>query len=89
MGLEGAALFAAGELFLATIAGLLETRVEVSDGSLGSGFAAGVLDSSFAVGSSETLMVSCASDRVEVRDQSSRTAIWIAKDAAKKTASRR
>ena len=89
IGLEVTALFACGELFLATIAGLLETRVEASDGGLESCFAAGLLDSSLAVGSNETLIVSCASDRVEVRDQSSRTAMWIAKEAAKKTARRR
>ena len=89
MGLELTALFASGELFLATIAGLLGSRAGASGGSLESCFGAGVLDSSFAVGSSETLICSCASDRVAVRDQSSRTAMWIAKDAAKKLASGR
>ena len=89
VGLDGTALFTSGELFLATIAGALESRVGASEGSLERCFAAGALDSSFAVGSNETLIFSCASDRVEVRDQSSRTATWIAKDAAKKPANRR
>ena len=88
-GLDVTALFTSSELFLATIAGPRESRLGASDGSLERCFAAGVLDSSFAVGSSETLIFSCASERVEVRDQTSRTATWIAKDAAKKPANRR
>ena len=88
IGLDVTALFTSGELFLAIIAGPVEGRVGASDGSLERCFAAGVLDSAFALGSSDTVIFSCATDRVEVRDQSSSTAKWIAKDAAKKPASR-
>ena len=73
----------------ALIAGDRELRVGTSGGSELNWLAAGALASSFAAGSSDTLIFSCGARRMEVCDQDSSTAIWITKDAAKNPASGR
>jgi hypothetical protein len=87
--LAGADLFTSGEFFFAMIAGDREGRVGVCRGSSLNWLARGPLGSSFAAGSSDTLIFSCGARRMEVCDQNSSTAIWITKDAAKKPASGR
>jgi hypothetical protein len=87
--LAGADLFTSGEFFFAMIAGDRELRVGTSGGSELNWLAAGALASSFAAGSSDTLIFSCGARRMEVCDQSSRNAIWMTNDAAKKPASGR
>lgn len=71
------------------IAGDGKVLVGACGGSLLNCLAAGPLASSFAAGSSDTLMFSCGARRMEVCDQSSSTAIWMTKDAAKKPANGR
>jgi hypothetical protein len=88
--LPGSDLFTRGVFFFAMIAGVRELRVGaccVAGGRLNWSLV-GALDSSSA-GSKETLIFSCGARRIEVCDQSSRTARWIAKDAAKNPASDR
>lgn len=84
--LTGAGLFASGELFFAMSAGERELRIGTSGGRELNWSAAGALASSFAAGSSDTLIFSCGARRMEVCDQSSRNAIWMINDAAKKPA---
>ena len=88
-GLAGADLFTSGEFFFARIAGDRELRVGTSGGSELNWLAVGALASSFAAGSSDTLIFSCGGRRMEVCDQSNRNAIWMTNDAAKKPASGR
>jgi hypothetical protein len=84
----GGDLFNSGELFFAMIAGVREVRVGAR-GDISLGWLAGGALASSVAGSSDTLIFSCGAGRTEVCDQSSRTAIWTAKDAAKKPASDR
>ena len=85
---SGADLFTADEFLFAIIAGDRKFRVGACGGSWRNWLDAGALGCSSA-GSSETVIFSCGTRRVEVCDQSSRTARWRAKDAAKNVVSDR
>lgn len=87
--LAGADPFASGELFRAMLVGARETRAGACCDDLLVCFAPEALDSSFNVGSSDTVIFSGGIERVEGRAQSSIAAMWTARDAAKKPASGR
>jgi len=88
LGRSGADLFTADEFRFAIIAGDRKFRVGACGGTGLNWLGAGVLGCSSA-GRSETMIFSCGTRRVEVCDQSSRTARWRAKDAAKNVTSDR
>jgi hypothetical protein len=84
----GPDLFNSGEFFLAMIAGARGVRVGACGGTPLNWLAGGALGCS-STGSSDTLIFSFGARCIEVCDQSSKSARWRAKDAAKNVASDR
>jgi hypothetical protein len=75
-----------GEFFLATIAGVLDSRVGAFDGRAGAsrGIPRGLVFSSVGVGRSDTVMGSTCVDLTEgVCQNNNNKRAWMAKDAAK------